>query len=266
MAEHWVGRDGVRLFARVDGLDHKIAPTVVFANARGTDLRLWHNVLALLPDGLRLIRYDARGHGRSATPAAPYSMGALISDAEAVCDALDVRDCVFVGASVGGMVAQGLAVKRLDVVRAMVLANSAAKVGTPAMWQSRIDAVRAGGIAAVADGVIERWFSRGFRSTPDAAPWREMLMATSAEGYMGTCAAIAGTDFYTPTSGLRLPALGIAGSEDSATPPDLVRETVDLIPGSKFVLLRRVGHLSPAEDPIAFAETLTGFLEAQGLV
>lgn len=266
MSEHWIERGEVRLYARVDGLDHRIAPTVVFANSLGTDLRLWHKVLPLLPDGLRLVRYDMRGHGRSSVPPAPYSMGALIGDAEAVCDALAVRDCVLVGMSLGGMVAQGLAVKRLDLVRAMVLANTAAKVGTPELWRTRIEAVRAGGVAAVADAAMERWFSRGFRGTPDAAPWREMLTATPAEGYMGACAAIAGTDFYTPTSGLRLPTLGIASSEDTSTPPDLVRETVDLIPGSQFRLIRKVGHLSCAEDPIAFAEILAGFLEGQGLV
>jgi len=254
--------NGVTLHYREDG-DPSGAP-LVFANSLGTDLRLWDPILPHLPDGLRLIRYDKRGHGQSAVPPAPYSMGALVSDAEALLDHLGVRECVFVGLSIGGLIAQGLAVKRLDQIRAVVLSNTAAKIGTPPMWQNRIDAVRAGGIEALADAVMERWFSRDFLAS-DALPfWRDMLICQPDEGYIGCSAAISGTDFYTPTSGLRLPCLGIAGSEDGATPPDLVRETVDLVPGSRFELMRRVGHLPCVEAPAAYADLLTGFLRETG--
>ena len=82
--------------------------------------------------------------------------------------------------------------------------------------------------------------------------------------YTGCCAAIAGTDFYTPTSGLRLPTLGIAGSEDGATPPDLVRETIDLIPGSSFSLMRKAGHLPCVEQPKDYAALLDTFLRKIG--
>ena len=99
---------------------------VVFANALGTDFRLWDRIVPLLPKSLRLIRYDMRGHGLSSCPPGPYAMGALVRDAERLLDALGVKDCVFVGLSIGGMVAQGLAVKRLDLVRALVLSNTAA--------------------------------------------------------------------------------------------------------------------------------------------
>lgn len=256
--------NGVTLHYREDG-DPSGAP-LVFANSLGTDLRLWDPILPHLPDGLRLIRYDKRGHGQSEVPPAPYSMGALVSDAEALLDHLGVRECVFVGLSIGGLIAQGLAVKRLDQIRAVVLSNTAAKIGTPQMWQDRIDAVRAGRIEALADAVMERWFSRDFL-TLDALPfWRDMLTGQPDEGYIGCSAAISGTDFYTPISGLRLPCLGIAGSEDGATPPDLVRETVDLVPGSRFELMRRVGHLPCVEAPAAYGDLLTGFLRETGHV
>jgi 3-oxoadipate enol-lactonase len=264
MTDHHINRDGISIFARTAGVDHPIAPTVVFANSLGTTLHLWDKVLPLLPDGLRLVRFDTRGHGKSDVPDAPYAMGALISDAEAVCDALKVRNCVFVGLSLGGMVAQGLAVKRLDIVRALVLSNTGAKIGTAQMWADRIAALRAGGLAPMMDEIMARWFTADFRASPDCAPWRNMCAETPLEGYIGCCAAIAGADFITPTSGLRLSALGIAGSDDKATPADLVRETVDLIPGSTFRILRRTGHLPCVEDPIAYAETLTEFLQGIG--
>ncbi len=266
MAEHFIDRDGVRIHVQVDGVDHPIAPTVVFANSLGTTLHLWDKVLPLLPEGPRYVRFDTRGHGLSDAPDAPYSMGALVSDAEAVCDALSVRDCVFVGLSLGGMVAQGLAVKRLDLVRALVLSNTAAKIGSPNLWQDRIDTIRAKGMEAIADGVMVRWFGREFRGTPDMAPWRRMLVNTPVEGYIGCCSAISGTDLYTPTATLRVPTLGIVGSEDGSTPPDLVRETVDLIPGSKFHIIRRAGHLPCVETPIDYAEVLTRFMKEVGHV
>lgn len=254
----------VQVHYRDDG-DPAGAP-MVFANSLGTDLRLWDDVLPHLPRGLRLIRYDKRGHGLTSCPPAPYSMGALVTDAERLLDHLGVRDCVFVGLSIGGMIAQGLAVKRLDLVRGMVLSNTAARIGTAALWEDRIAQVRAGGIEALADSVMERWFSKPFRATPALAAWRTMLVRQPAEGYAGCCAAIAGTDFYTTTAGLSLPTLAIAGSEDGSTPPDLVRETADLVKGSRFHLIRGAGHLPCVEKPAEYAEALAGFLKEIGHV
>lgn len=254
----------VRLHYRIDGPEDG-AP-VVFANSLGTDMRLWDPILPLLPPGLRLIRFDKRGHGLSTCPPNPYSMGALVSDTERLLDHLQVKDCVFVGLSIGGMIAQGLAVKRLDLIRAMVLSNTAAKIGTPELWDARIADVEDGGIEKLADAVMERWFSTKFRASPELELWRNMLTRQEDQGYMGCSAAISGTDFYTTTAGLRLPTLGIAGSEDGSTPPDLVRETVDLIPGSEFHLIRKAGHLPCVEQPEEYARVLSDFLRAVGHV
>ncbi|WP_371056254.1 3-oxoadipate enol-lactonase [Rhodosalinus sp. K401] len=256
--------NGVRLHWREDG-DPEGAP-VVFANSLGTDLRLWDAVLPHLPAGLRIIRYDKRGHGLSEAPPAPYAMGQLVSDAEALLDHLGVRNCVFVGLSIGGMIAQGLAVKRMDQIRAVVLSNTAAKIGTKEMWEDRIATVRAQGIEGLADPVMERWFSAAFRATPELALWRNMLVRQPADGYAGCSAAISGTDLYTPTSGLRLPTLGIAGDADGSTPPDLVRETLELIPGAEFRLIRGAGHLPCVEKPREYAEILAEFLRRVGHV
>ena len=252
----------IALEVREDG-DPEGAP-LVFANSLGTDLRLWDKVVPLLPKGLRIVRYDMRGHGGSDCPPAPYSMGQLVRDAEMLLDHLNIRDSVFVGLSIGGLVAQGLAVKRLDQVRALVLSNTAAKIGQPAMWADRIEAARAGGIEALADATMDRWFTRAFRASEELVFWRNMMTAQKPEGFIGCMHAISGTDFYTPTSGLRLPALGIAGSDDGSTPPDLVRETLQLIPGSDFHLIRRAGHLPCVDQPAEYARVLTGFLQKTG--
>jgi 3-oxoadipate enol-lactonase len=237
---------------------------IVFANSLGTDFRLWDKILPLLPAGLRIIRYDKRGHGLSSVPNAPYSMGALINDTERLLDHLNVRDCMFVGLSIGGMIAQGLAVKRLDLIRTMVISNSAAKIGTKELWADRIFGVRQGGIAALADGTMERWFSKAFQKTDELTAWRNMLINTPPEGYVGCCAAISGTDFYASTAKLTLPTLFISGNEDGATPPDLMRETADLIKGSQFHLIRGAGHLPCVEKPEEYASVLRKFLYDTG--
>ncbi len=243
-------------------------PALVFSNSLGTDFRLWDQLLALLPEGLRIIRYDTRGHGLSAAPEGAYFMGDLVADAAALIEHLGARGCVFVGLSIGGMIAQGLAAEHPGLLRAAVLSNTAARIGTPAMWEQRIEAVRAGGIGAIAESILERWFSaRWRRENPLAlAGWRHMLCRTPVAGYLGCSAAIAGTDLLESTARLRLPVLAIAGSDDGSTPPDLVRETAGLIEGVRFQLIRGAGHLPCVERPGDYARVLTGFLGEVGHV
>ncbi len=236
------------------------APALVLLHGLGMDMRIWDEVIPRLPPALRIIRVDLRGHGTSFCPDPPYKMGALVRDVENLLDTLELRDCALLGLALGGMVAQGLAVKRMDMVRGLILSNTCARAGQPDAWHTRARAVQEGGMGVIVDEVLARWFAKGV----ETSPWRAMLLEQNPEGYAGCCAAIAGTDFYTPTSGLRLPTLGIAGTEDRAIPPDLVRETVNLIPGARMELIRHAGHVPCVEQPIAYATILSDFLEEIG--
>ena len=159
----------------LDEGDPEGAP-LVFAHALGTGTFLWDAVVPLLPAGLRIIRYDARGHGQSSTPPAPYAMGALIRDAERLMDHLQVKEAMFVGLSIGGMVAQGLAVKRPDLIRALVLSNTGAKIGTPKLWAERIAmARRAGGASAGSRAAISRKTSTCRGSSGSASTTRRAM-------------------------------------------------------------------------------------------
>lgn len=241
-------------------------PTLLFANSLGTDFRLWNAVVERLPDTLRIIRYDKRGHGLTDAPDGPYFMGDLVADAGRLLDHLKARDVVVVGLSIGGFIAQGLAAERLDLIRAMVLSNTASKIGTTQMWEERVAAVRSDGIEALADATMERWFARTFREkNPDiVAGYRNMMTRQPLEGYAGCAAAIGESDLYESTARLKLPTLGIAGSEDGSTPPDLVRETTNLVSGSRFHLIRGSGHLPCVDNPGEYATTLRRFLEEIG--
>jgi 3-oxoadipate enol-lactonase len=257
--------DGLRLHAAVSG-DPEGLP-VVFANSLGTDLRVWDPLIPHLPAGLRIVRYDMRGHGLSDAPEGDYWMGELVSDAAGLMDALGISGAVFVGLSIGGVVAQGLAAERPDLVRAAVLSNTAAKIGTEASWRERMQTVREGGIEAIADRVMQLWFTRSFHAdrADELAIWRNMLTRTPLTGYLGCCAAMSHTDLRDSTAVLRLPVLAIAGSDDGSTPPDLVRETAESIPGARFELIRGAGHIPPVEAPEALARVLTPFLKEHGL-
>lgn len=252
----------IRLNARLDG--PASAPVLAFAHALGTDLTIWDGLLGHLQGRFRTLVYDQRGHGGSDVPARRYSMGALITDLERLLDHFALKDAVVIGASLGGLVAQGIAVKRLDLVRALVLSNTATRIGTPDLWQRRIAEVRDNGLEAYAPSAMQRILGPRYLDHPELPYLHSLLTRTQPDGWTGCAAAIAGCDFYTTTAALRLPTLVIAGANDGTTPPDLVRETAELIPGHHFALMRGAGHLPMVEKPAEFAALLVTFLSEIG--
>jgi 3-oxoadipate enol-lactonase len=254
-----IDANGVTLHVKQSG-DPNGAP-VVFANSLGTDLRLWDALLPLLPTDLRVIRYDKRGHGLSACPDGPYSIDDLTDDAEALIEALDLGPVTFVGLSIGGMIGQNLAARRPDLVRALVLSNTAAKMGSPKLWSDRITEVSAHGLAPLKDAILDRWCGPKFRAHPNAGLWGAMLTRTPKAGYLACCAAIAKADLTAQTQTLRLPTLAIAGSHDSASPANLVAATAALIPDAQFHVIEGAGHVPCVEDPAAYAAILNPFIK-----
>ena len=262
-------------FARIDNLvihysdiGPREAPALVFSNSLGTDFRIWDDVVDRLGSGFRIIRYDKRGHGLSDAPPAPYELADHVGDIAALMYQLNVTDAVIVGLSVGGMIAQGLAAERPDLVKALVLCDTGHKIGTAELWNTRISAVRESGIAGIAPQILERWFSKAYRDDGNAgySAYRNMLERTPVEGYIGTAAAIRDADFTESTSGLSVPALCIVGDEDGATPPDLVRELAALIDSAQFEVIPAAGHLPCIEQPVRLAGLISDFLAENGLV
>lgn len=256
--------NGVILHVQEEG-DPNGAP-VVFANSLGTDLRLWDALIPRLPACLRLIRYDMRGHGLSQCPDGPYSIDGLTADAIALIEALELGPVTFVGLSIGGMIAQSLAAARPDLVRALVLSNSAAKMGDPVTWAERIAAITADGLPAMESAILDRWFGPAFRTTPQASLWGALVSRTPKAGYIACCEAIAAADLTDTTTKLRLPTCVIAGSHDGASPPELVAATAGMIPGAKFHVIEGAGHLPCVENPAAFAAILNPFLKEHAYV
>ena len=249
----------LRLNAEVSGLPD--APPVILIHGLGLGSRLWEGLMPAL-SRFRVLTLDLRGHGLSDTPPAPYALGALIRDVERLADHFALRDAVVVGQGEGGLIAQGLAVKRLDLVRALVLTGSATRLGNPDWWQTRIARHSDHGSDAEADCAAllgPRW-----KGLSAAGPVRAMLDQTRPEGWLGLAAAMATADLYQTTATLTLQTLILAGGEDRKVPPDMQRETADLIAGAEFRLLPGAPHLSMLTDPHRFAEALGGFLTRIG--
>ncbi len=245
---------------RIDGPE--TGPLVVFANSLGTDLHLWDDIVASLP-GIRALRFDKRGHGLSDLGGA-VTVGDYADDLAALIDALAVGPVVFVGLSIGGMIGQALAARRPDLLRGLVLSNTAPKMGTAEAWAARVDAIRNGGIEAIADAVMERWFAPAYRAKPDLAVWRNMLTRTPQDGYIEACLALAAADLTATTAALDLPVLVIGGAEDGASPPELVSALAAAIKGAELHILPATGHIPPVEATAEIAALLQGFIAKLG--
>jgi 3-oxoadipate enol-lactonase len=256
-------------FARVNGAvahyEDRGAPggrAVVFSNSLGTDFRIWDGVIGRLPADLRIIRYDKRGHGLSEGTPAPYAMRTLVEDLAALLDRLEVEKATVIGLSVGGMIAQGVAALRPDLVSALVLMDTAHKIGTTEGWDNRIETVRQKGMAAVADGILAGWFTEKYRNeVADFAGYRAMLLRNDINGYTGVCAALRDADLTESTRALKVPTLCMAGEHDATTSPALMRTTAELIAGARLEVIKNAGHIPCVERPGDVAGLIAAFLK-----
>lgn len=237
-------------------------PVIVFANSLGTDFRIWRDVIVRLAGDFPIVTYDKRGHGLSDVGKTPYSMDDHVGDLEGLLDHLKVKNAIVCGLSVGGLIAQGLYVRRPDLVRGLILCDTAHKIGTTESWNARIATVEKDGIASIADGVLKLWFTPEFhaRRGADLAGYRNMLARQPVEGYAGTCAALRDADYTEAAKAIAVPTLCVVGDQDGSTPPALVRSMADLIPGSRFKIIDGAGHIPCVEQPEALVELIRRFI------
>ncbi|MFC3676557.1 3-oxoadipate enol-lactonase [Ferrovibrio xuzhouensis] len=253
--------DGVSLHYRFDGPE--TAPVLVMSNSLGTDLGMWEPQMPALTGAFRVLRYDTRGHGLSGLSPAPYGVDRLGRDVLALMDELKIGQAAFCGLSMGGMTGMWLGVHAPSRFSHLVLCNTAARIGTPEVWNTRIATVRQGGMGAIVQGVIQRWFTEGFVPAEPQAVEKisAMLLATALEGYCGACEAVRDMDQRQDIAAIRNPVLVIAGTHDLATPAADGHLVADAIPGARYVELP-AAHLSNIECRDAFTAALTGFLGA----
>jgi 3-oxoadipate enol-lactonase len=252
-----------QLKVAVQGATAAGAP-IVMSHALGLDLHMWDELAAHLAAAHPVMRYDHRGHGGSAVPAGPYAMDDLVDDAARLIREWGRGPVVWIGLSMGGMVGQGLAVRYPELVKAVVLANTSSKYpeAAAAIFAQRVTAVRTGGLAAIVDSVLERYFSAAFRaSQPEAvAVARGTVLRSDPVGYAACCQAVGGVNWLDRLSTVACPTLIIAGALDVGAPVAMSQAMAERIPGAELVVLEEASHLSVAEQPALFEQHLTAFL------
>jgi 3-oxoadipate enol-lactonase len=251
--------DDVRLHVRTDG--DPARPCVVLSNSLGTNLSMWDSQAAALARDYHVLRYDTRGHGQSGRGTAPVTLERLGRDVVGLLDALAIPRAHFCGISMGGMTGQWLGIhapRRLDK---LVLANTAARIGTLEVWTARAAQVRAGGMEGVADGAAARWFTPAFlaREPHVAARMVARLREQDPEGYATCCDALAAADLRATVGTVAVQTLVIAGTEDPVTTVVDAGWMRDRIPGACLVTLA-ASHISSIEAEPQFTSALAAFL------
>lgn len=239
------------------------APVLMLSNSLGTNLAMWEPQIPEWSQRFRVLRYDSRGHGQSVATDRALSMADLGQDALAILDHFGIEKAHWCGVSKGGMVGQWLATNAGRRMDRLVLANTAAHMGPPELWNGRIETVRSQGMEPLVKPTLERWFSPRFRENDAAtvAKVSAMLTTTPPIGYATCCAAIRDMDQRETIRSVANPVLVIIGSVDPATPPAAGRLIAEAIPGSRMVELD-AAHLSNLEQPQAFARAVSDFLTA----
>ncbi|WP_072801588.1 bifunctional 3-oxoadipate enol-lactonase/4-carboxymuconolactone decarboxylase PcaDC [Rhodococcoides yunnanense] len=226
------------------------APTVVLIGSLGSDRSMWDSQIGALADTADVIALDVRGHGKSPVVPGPYSISELADDVLAVLDSLDRRRVHLVGLSLGGAIAQWIAVHRPARVVSLTLLCTSARFGAAQSWQERAAAVRGDGTESLADTVLARWFTPELLSRdPELAQqYRTMIASTSDEGYAACCDALAGWDGTADLGRIAAPTIVIAGAQDPSTPPSEMRTLADGIVGSSFHVVETAAHLANVEQ------------------
>ncbi|HXN15011.1 MAG TPA: 3-oxoadipate enol-lactonase [Usitatibacter sp.] len=237
---------------------------LLLVHALGCDRRMWDDLVAALAPHFRLVRIDLRGHGQSPVLPRPYSLEGLADDALGVLDRLGIAKAHWVGLSLGGMIGQAFALDHGERLGRLVLANTSSGYGPEGrtLWAARARAVEQGGLVAIKDFVLSRWFSDDFaaRHPQTVATVAKRFLATPAEGYLGCCDAIAELDFTADLPRIHARTLVIAGERDAGTPPSMSEAIAARVAGAKLAVIAGAAHLSAVEKPVEFNALVRDFL------
>ena len=227
------------------------AEVLVLGPSIGTSLGLFDAQVAGLADRWRIVRFDLRGHGRSPEAPGPYSIAEMAADVAELLDTLGVDQCHYLGVSIGGAIGQWLGLHHADRLSSLTICASAAQFADPPQWPLRAATVREKGVEAMVPSRLGTWYTHEFaaREPDEAERLLDMLRATTAEGYAGCCEAIGTFDTRAELGRITVPTLVIAGADDPATTPDMMRVIADGVPGARFEVVPDCAHLLTAERP-----------------
>lgn len=254
--------NGTELFVQIDG--PATAPWIICSNSLGATHRMWVPQMALLSQHFRVLRYDTRGHGKSAAPKAPYKLADLVDDVIGLMDRHGIETADFLGLSLGGMTGLGLALHHAERIGRLICCDARADAPPPfaKMWDERIAAVDAGDVSALWPGTLERWLTPAFQAgDPEMVDrLKADFDATSAEGYKGCAAAISGLDYLRHLGRIDLSVLFVVGDQDSGASPETMHAMANATPGAKLEVIPDAAHIANIDNAKAFNKAVADFL------
>lgn len=258
-----VKANGITFNYRVEGAHG--APWVMMSNSLATDLSMWDAQAEALRDKFQVLRYDQRGHGDTEAPGGRYTFDLLIDDALALMDALSIARAHFVGLSMGGVTAMGLAQRHPERLDRVVICDApcASTPATAAQWEERIVIAQQQGMEALVEPTVGRWFPPAVvaANPPYLDRVRDMIRTTPVNGFVGCAAALADHDFRSGAGSVVRPVLFVVGEKDGTT-PGIMRQMHQALSGSQFVELPGAGHISNLDQPEMFTRSVRDFLMA----
>ncbi len=241
---------------------------VVFAHGLLWSARMFDAQVAALRDRYRCVTFDFRGQGRSAVTPDGYDMDTLSHDAAALIEALEIAPCHFAGLSMGGFIGMRLAARRPELLRSLVLLETAGDAEPPAnvrRYRQFLFVARLFGPGAVAGRVMPVMFGRSFLGNSERAAERAEWQARAAANHrvgirLATLGVIERPSIEDELVRIAVPTLVIEGEEDAAVPPERAKRTAERIPSARLVMIPRAGHTSTVEEPEAVTAAIEEFL------
>lgn len=256
-----INANGIEMHYVVEGE----GPWLTMSHSLTCNLSMWDEQARLLSQRFKVLRYDTRGHGGTSATAGAYTLEQLADDANALFDALGIRQTHWVGLSLGGMIGQVFALRHPGIFRSMALCDTTSRYPAEAalIWAERIRIAQEQGMEALVASTLGRWFAEPFRESHQdvMARMAQMIRTTTVAGYVGCCEAIPKIDVTDRLKGIECPTIVVVGEQDVGTPVAMARSIHDAMPGSRLVVIPSAGHISNIEQPEAFNHALLGFLE-----
>jgi len=236
---------------------------VLLLHPIGLDSSWWQPFAEQLAPRFSVVSMDFRGHGGSAPVRGEVELTDLAEDAAALLRALGLAPAHVVGLSMGGMVAQYLAIRHPDLVRSLVLLGTASTLPDEARKQmvARGEVARRDGMRAVLEATIERWFTPAARSSELVKRCEKRLLENDVESWAACWRAISRLDTLSLLKRIKAPALVVTGDKDLSTPPAAARVIADNIPGAAMTLIEGAPHMGPYEFPEAYLAPVVAFLQ-----
>jgi 3-oxoadipate enol-lactonase len=256
--------NGIRLAYRLVGDN---GPTLVLIHGLGGSAEATYApLIERLQSEFRLLAFDNRGVGGSDKPDGPYALAEFARDTHGLMRNLGIDSAHIVGHSLGGMIAQQLAVDYPDAAQSLVLADCPGTLGDAARtnFETRAATVEAGGTAAIVDGVIKNGIgSQAKERYPELVErFRQSLLASPAKPYAASCRAVASLDLIERLPAFRRPVLVLRGDQDGGVPLEAAQALAAAFPNGRFEEVPESGHNTPFENAPVFADLVAAFLHA----